>query len=261
MKKLLVLLVILFGVFQLHSQVSQDSVKLQKEESSTWVGTVIGWYSDNLNYATITMLMAVESSFIPFPSEVVVPPAAYSACNPDNASLYVTDSKLINIALVVFFATLGALIGAFVNYFLAFFLGRPVIYWFAESRVGHLMLLDEGKIKKAEDYFVLHGNSSTFIGRLVPGIRQLISIPAGLAKMRIAPFVLYTILGSCLWNTILAVLGYIAHGQQNLINKYSDELSWGLLALGVVFVCYLLYKGLKKKKNKDNAKTETAPQV
>jgi membrane protein DedA with SNARE-associated domain len=260
MKKILVFLVFLVFAFQLHSQVPQDSVKLQKEKSSTWVGSVIGWYSDNLNYATITMLMAIESSFIPFPSEVVVPPAAYSACNPDNASLYVTDNKLINIALVVLFATVGALIGAFINYFLAYFLGRPVIYWFAESRVGHLMLLDSNKIKKAENYFVLHGNSSTFIGRLVPGIRQLISIPAGLAKMKITPFVLYTLLGSCLWNIILAVLGYVAHGQQELINKYSDELSWVLLALGVVFVSYLLYKGLQKKSNKESRKPETSVQ-
>lgn len=262
MKKLLLISVLLLVVFQLHSQIPQDSVQLKEENSTTWVGSVINWYSDNLNYGTITLLMAVESSFIPFPSEVVVPPAAYSACNPDNASLYVTDNKLINVAIVVLFATLGALIGAIVNYVLAFFLGRPIVYWFADSKVGHLMLLDADKIKKAEDYFVLHGNSSTFIGRLVPGIRQLISIPAGLAKMKIAPFLLYTILGSCLWNTILAVLGYIAHGQQDMINKYSDELSWGLLALGIVFVCYLIYKSYKKKKNnKENNKTETDSQV
>ena len=260
MKKLLLFFVLLIFAVQLYSQEYQDSVQLQKEESASWVENVIGWYSDNLNYATITMLMAIESSFIPFPSEVVIPPAAYSACNPDNTSLYVTDNKFINIALVVLFATLGALIGACINYFLAFFLGRPVIYWFAESRVGHLMLLDANKVKKAEDYFVAHGNSSTFIGRLVPAIRQLISIPAGLAKMKIAPFVLYTVLGSALWNMILATLGYIAHGQQDVINKYSDELSWVLLALGVAFLSYLLYKGLQKNNNKEIDKSDASAQ-
>ncbi|MEG1555527.1 MAG: DedA family protein [Bacteroidales bacterium] len=196
------------------------------------------------------MLMVVESSFIPFPSEVVVPPAAYQACNPDNENLYITDSKFVNILVVIVFATLGALLGAILNYYLAFFLGRPVVYWFADSKLGHLLLLDSSKVKKAEDYFIKHGNSSTFIGRLVPGIRQLISIPAGLAKMKLGPFILFTVLGSAAWNIILAILGYIAHGQQDIINQYSHELSMVLLGLGIIFVIYLIYKGFKKKSQK-----------
>ena len=194
--------------------------------------------------------MTIESSFIPFPSEVVIPPAAYAACNPENQSLYVTDYKLLNVFLVVLFGTLGALIGAFINYFLALYLGRPIIYKFADSKLGHLLLLDSSKIKKAEDYFVKHGNSSTFIGRLLPGIRQLISIPAGLAKMKLTPFITYTCLGAGIWNSMLAVLGYIAHGEQDIINKYSHELSYVLLGLGVILLVYLIIKGLKKKNKK-----------
>ncbi|MDL2296596.1 DedA family protein [Bacteroidales bacterium OttesenSCG-928-B11] len=209
---------------------------------------------DNLNYGTVTLLMTIESSFIPFPSEVVVPPAAYAACNPENTSLYTTDSKFINISLVVLFATLGAIVGALINYFLALFLGRPIIYWFADSKLGHLLLLNGEKIKKAEDYFVAHGNISTFIGRLVPGIRQLISVPAGLAKMKITPFILFTMLGAGIWNIILAVLGFVAHGQRDLIDKYSHELSWVLLGLAALLACYLIFKAIKKRRKSTSEK-------
>lgn len=218
-------------------------------ENSSWVGQVVDWYMNNLNYFSISLLMAVESSFIPFPSEVVVPPAAYAACNPES-SMYATESNFVNILLVILFATIGALIGGLINYYLAYFLGRPIVYKFADSKLGHLCMINSEKVQKAENYFVKHGNSSTFVGRLVPGIRQLISIPAGLAKMKITSFLLYTCLGSGIWNIILAVLGYIAHGQQDLINKYSDELSYVLLVLGVVFVAYLVWKSVKAKKNK-----------
>lgn len=215
---------------------------------------VIGWYNRNLNYGTITLLMAVESSFIPFPSEVIVPPAAYQACNSGNAALYKTDYKVVNVIIVILFSTLGALLGALINYFLSIILGRPVIYWFADSKAGHLLLLDSKKIKRAEAYFVAHGNSSTFIGRLIPGIRQLISIPAGLAKMNIFKFMLYTSLGATLWNTILAFLGYFAHGQQDLIEKYNNELKIVLWGVFVLFILYLIYKGVKSsKKGKVNS--------
>ncbi|MDD4848123.1 MAG: DedA family protein [Bacteroidales bacterium] len=216
------------------------------------MSSVVDWYMNNLNYYTVTLLMAVESSFIPFPSEVVVPPAAYAACNPES-NMYVTNSNFINILLVILFATIGALLGGFVNYYLAYFLGRPIIYKFADSKLGHLCMINSEKVQKAEAYFVKHGNVSTFIGRLVPGIRQLISIPAGLAKMKLAPFILYTCLGSGLWNVVLAVLGYVAHGQQDIINKYNTEFSYGLLILGALFIAYLIWKGIqsKKKNNRD----------
>ncbi|MDD3280764.1 MAG: DedA family protein [Bacteroidales bacterium] len=202
----------------------------------------------HLNYFSISALMTIESSFIPFPSEVVIPPAAYAACNPENENLYITEYKLLNVFIVVLFGTLGALIGALINYFISLYLGRPLVYKFADSKLGHLLLLDSSKIKKVEDYFVKHGNISTFIGRLIPGIRQLISIPAGLAKMKLTPFITYTCLGAGIWNSMLAVLGYIAHGEQDIINTYSHELSYILLGLGVLLLFYVIIKGLKNKK-------------
>jgi len=209
-------------------------------QNNTLVKRVEKWYSENINYGNITVLMIVESSFIPFPSEVVIPPAAYIASKP--------DSKL-NIFLVVLFGTLGALIGAFINYFLALWLGRPIIYKFVDSKIGHFCLLNGAKIQKAEDYFVKHGKISTFVGRLLPAIRQLISIPAGLAKMNFISFTLFTGLGALLWNAILALLGYIAHGQSDLIDKYNHEISIiSIILIGIVIAFIILKKLLKRKK-------------
>lgn len=199
---------------------------------------IIDWYNDNLNYATITLLMAIESSFIPFPSELVVPPAAYKALQPGSG---------LNIALIVFFATLGALIGAYINYYLAKILGRPIIYKFADSRLGHFLLLDVEKVEKAENYFREHGAISTFVGRLITVIRQLISIPAGIANMKLLPFTLYTFLGATIWNCVLAGLGYLAHGQKDIIEKYNSELAIALLAFGALFIGYMVWNAVKKK--------------
>lgn len=202
--------------------------------------SVIDWYNHHLNYGTITLLMTVESSFIPFPSELVVPPAAYKALQPNSG---------LNVFLVVLFASIGALTGALINYYLAKFLGRPIIYRFAESRLGRFCLLSEEKVKKAERFFLENGSVSTLIGRLIPGIRQLISIPAGLAKMKLFSFVLFTTIGATIWNIILAVLGYFAHGQKDLIEKYSTELSMSLLVLGALFIGYLIFSAFRKKKS------------
>lgn len=221
--------------------------------SQSTTDKVISWYNSHLNYGTVTMLMAIESSFIPFPSEVIVPPAAYQACNSDNPTLYKTDSKIVNVLFVILFATIGALIGALINYVLSLVLGRPIIYWFADSKVGHLLLLNSAKIKKAEDYFIANGKSSTLIGRLIPAIRQLISIPAGLAKMNLGVFILFTAIGATIWNTILALLGYLAHGQQDMIEKYNGPLKIALWVLCFLFVAYLIYKGVK---NSRTAKVE-----
>lgn len=199
---------------------------------------------ENLNYSTVTLFMAIESSFIPFPSEAVVPPAAWKAA--------VTGE--MNIFLVVFFATLGALLGALVNYYLALWLGRPIIYRFSNSRIGHMCLLSEEKVKHAEEYFDKHGAISTFVGRLVPAVRQLISIPAGLARMGIARFLLYTTLGAGAWNIILAALGYYMSTFDSLkteqavmdaVKEYSSEIGIVFLVLAVAIVGYLIYKGVK----------------
>ena len=210
-------------------------------QKQSMVEKATSWYMDNMNYGTITLLMTIESSFIPFPSEVIVPPAAYKASQ---------EESELNIILVVIFATIGAIIGALVNYYLALWLGRPIVHKFADSRLGKMCLLSSEKVQKAEDYFVKYGKSSTFIGRFIPGIRQLISIPAGLARMPLLPFILFTTLGAGMWNIILAVMGYIAHGQTSLINQYSKEISYVMLILGVLFILYLIYNGFIKKNKK-----------
>ena len=232
MKKLLltILLVLPLSLFA-QEQTSKDSLSIVQQ--------VEQWYDANMNYTNITLLMTIESSFIPFPSEIVIPPAAYVASKPESD---------LNIFLVVLFGTLGAIIGALINYYLALWLGRPIIYKFADSKLGHLCLLSSDKIKKAEDYFNDHGKVSTFIGRLVPGIRQLISIPAGLAKMNLGSFILYTTLGAGIWNCILAFIGYLAHGQADLINKYSHELSVIVLALVGLAAIWFIVKALIKRK-------------
>lgn len=192
-----------------------------------------------MNYGTVTLLMIIEGSFIPMPSELVIPPAAWKAAEGD-----------MNVFLVVFFGTLGAVIGSLINYVLAYFLGRKIVYAFAQTRFAHLCLITPEKIEHAEKYFVAHGRSSTFIGRLIPGVRQLISIPAGLAKMPLRPFLLYTFLGAFMWNIVLASLGYFLYTQQDLLNLYLKELSYGLLVIGVVFVGYLIFQGIRRKKRK-----------
>ena len=138
------------------------------------MSAIIMWCLAHLNYWTIILFMTIESSFIPFPSEVVVPPAAWLAANGENG---------LNLIGVVIAATIGADLGAIINYALARFLGRPVVYAFARSKFGHICLINEQKVMNAENFFERHGIASTFFGRLVPAIRQLISIPAGLAKM------------------------------------------------------------------------------
>lgn len=200
----------------------------------------IAWCLEHLNYWVITLLMAIESSFIPFPSEVVVPPAAYQAANGDK-----------NIFLVVFFATLGAVIGAVINYALAYYLGRPIVYKFANSRLGHMCLIDEQKVLVAEKYFDDHGALGTIIGRLVPAVRQLISIPAGLARMSFGRFVLYTALGSGIWNSILAAMGYflasvVTPDQLDAtVASYETPIKYGMVVLFLCIIGFLIYKARK----------------
>ena len=208
----------------------------------------IQWCLDNLNYWTVTLLMTIESSFIPFPSEVVVPPAAWLAA---------TGSSDLNIYLVVLFATLGACIGALVNYYLALWLGRPIIYKFVNSRVGHMCLLNEEKLKHAELYFDKHGSISTLVGRLITVVRQLISIPAGLARMNIWKFIIFTTLGAGIWNVVLAIIGWslakvpgIQTKEQLLekVNEHSHLVGYSILAVVVVVLAVLIYKGSRKSK-------------
>lgn len=202
------------------------------------------WVVDNASYLLIFVLMTVESSFIPFPSEVVVPPAAYLACTKGD----------MNVVLVVLVATAGALCGALVNYFLSLWIGRPLVYSFADSRLGHAMLINRQKVDHAEKYFDRHGAVSTFIGRLIPAVRQLISIPAGLARMNLGVFCLFTALGAGIWNAILGALGWWLGRTVPLdqlfsqVEKYNDYLTWAGLAIGAVCVAIILYQFFRPHK-------------
>jgi len=207
---------------------------------------VIDWYMANLNYFTIAFLMTIESSFIPFPSEVVVPFAAWKAAQGE-----------LNVFLVLIASTVGALAGALINYYLAKYLGRIIVYRFADSRMGRVLLLSKEKVIHAEEYFIKHGKASTFIGRLVPAVRQLISIPAGLANMNMRDFLIYTTAGAGIWNIVLAVIGYYLYGVKDKIFPYVDDV---LYVLGAGFVIYLIVKGIRQKRkgNKSNGANRQA---
>jgi membrane protein DedA with SNARE-associated domain len=201
--------------------------------------SLFDWYMANLNYFTVALLMAIESTFMPLPSELVVPFAAYKAAQGD-----------LNVILVVVFGTVGALSGSLINYSLAYYLGRPLVYKFAGSRLGRMFLLSEAKVAHAEEYFIRNGKSSTFIGRLVPGVRHLISIPAGLAKMNLRDFMFYTFIGAGIWNIILAIIGYYLYEIREQIFPYLGHI---LLAMGAGFIIYLI---IKARKNKKKTKTD-----
>lgn len=206
--------------------------------------TFFDWFVQNASYLFVFLFMVIESSFIPFPSEVVVPPAAYLAMQKGD----------MNIFGVVAVATAGALVGALINYVLSLFIGRPIVYAFADSRIGHACLINREKVEKAEAYFDKHGAISTFVGRLIPAIRQLISIPAGIARMNIWVFSLFTVLGALVWNAILAALGWWLSTKVSLsqlydaVEKYNSYLTVaGLVLLGLC-VLYILYNAFKDKK-------------
>jgi len=204
-----------------------------------WISTLLG----NLNYGTIFILMLLESTIIPVPSELVVAPAAYHAA-----------SGSLNVVLVVLFATIGADVGASINYFVALYVGRPVIYSFANSRWGKMCLLNQEKVEKSERYFDEHGIVATLTGRLIPGIRHLISLPAGLARMNYWKFLLYTTIGAGAWHTILAAMGWYLHAVvpedqlESTIERYNHYIVIAIVALVVLAVGYVVVKKQKKVK-------------
>ena len=206
------------------------------------------WFVENANYWFVFIFMIIESSFIPFPSEVIVPPAAYLAAT----------SHEVNIVVVVILATLGALIGALVNYGLSLWIGRPIVYRFADSRFGHACLINREKVEHAERYFDNHGAVSTFIGRLIPAVRQLISIPAGLSRMNIFKFMLYTSLGAGVWNIVLAILGWwlgqivTRDALFEKVEQYNTYLTWAGIGLGLACVAIIAYNALKPQKANEN---------
>ena len=197
----------------------------------------VGWYP------AVFFLMLLESTVIPVPSEFVVAPAAYYAASGDP-----------NVWLVILFATIGADVGASINYVVAYYVGRPVIYKFANSKWGHMCLLNQEKVEKSERYFDDHGIVATLTGRLIPGIRHLISIPAGLAKMNYWKFLLYTTIGAGCWHAILAGLGWYLHtivpeDQLNdKISEYAEYIKLIILALVIAGIVWFVVKTYLKKK-------------
>lgn len=201
----------------------------------------------HLNYGTIFVLMLLESTVIPVPSELVVAPAAYHAAGGN-----------LDMWLVILFSTLGADVGATINYLAGWYLGRPIIYKFANSKWGHLCLLNQEKVEKSERYFEKHGMVATITGRLLPGIRHLISIPAGLSRMNYWRFLLYTTIGAGAWHSILALLGHYMHAfvpEEQLNEKileYGEYIKFGLIILVIIVCLYFLLKWYIKKKKADN---------
>lgn len=198
-------------------------------------------FSQSIGYAGIVALMAIESSFIPFPSEIIIPPAAYLASQGE-----------MNIFLVILFGIVGSLIGAIINYWLALSLGRIIIYKIADHKICRLLLLSSKKIEKSEKFFLRYGNISTLIGRLIPVIRQLISLPAGFAKMNFKSFCFYTGLGSGIWVIILAILGYTFGSNQEFLVKYYREITWFFIALVLVIAVIVV---IKKRRNNKTSKS------
>jgi membrane protein DedA with SNARE-associated domain len=194
--------------------------------------------SQNMGYGGIALLMAVESLFIPFPSEVIIPPAAFLASQGE-----------MNLLSVIIAGVIGSILGAVLNYWLAFYLGKILIYKIAEHRLSRFLMINPAKIKKSEDFFLRYGNISTLVGRLIPVVRQLISLPAGFARMNFKNFCFYTALGSGIWVTILAILGYAFGANQEMLANYYKEISWFFIVLGILVMAIIILK-----KNRSNFK-------
>ena len=194
-----------------------------------WLVETIG----KLGYFGIIALMFLESSFFPFPSEVVVPPAGYLASKGD-----------MNLAAVIICGIFGSLLGALFNYILALLLGRPILL-----RYGKYFFLPPERFVKVDDFFYNHGEISTFVCRLIPGIRQYISFPAGLAKMNLLKFSLYTSLGAGIWVAILAYIGYFVGNNMDMVKKYSHQTTIALIACIAIFVYIYIRRHMKHHQN------------
>lgn len=195
------------------------------------IAQTIVQYIGDMGYWGIFLLMFLESTFFPFPSEVIMIPAGYLAYQGE-----------MNLSLVVFIGILGSLFGALFNYYLAMHFGRKFIL-----KYGKYFFIKEETLEKLETFFTKHGELSTFNGRLIPGIRQLISLPAGLAKMNIAKFALYSVLGAGIWVVVLVSLGYILGSNEALISEYLHTAT--IIALiSVVFITVFYMIRNKRKR-------------
>ncbi len=198
-----------------------------RELAQDLVDLIFDW-----GYVGIFCLMAVESSFIPFPSEIILIPAGYLASKGD-----------MSIAMIMTSALGGSLVGAFINYYLALTLGRKIL-----KKYGKYFFIKENALDKMDNFFAKHGHISTFIGRLIPGIRQLISIPAGLAKMNLIVFSTYTALGAGIWALILTMLGYFIGENQELINTYLKQITISVVVVLLILGSWYTYYQKQKAK-------------
>jgi membrane protein DedA with SNARE-associated domain len=195
---------------------------------------LINWLLNTLNamgYPGIFALMAMESSIIPLPSELVMPPAGYLA-----------HQGQMNIWIAIIIGTIGSLVGSYANYFAAHWLGRPLVL-----KYGKYVWITEEKFAKVEKFFLNHGEISIFIGRLLPVIRHLISIPAGIAGMNHLRFSLYTLIGAGMWCTILAWIGYFIGKEQALIMKYSHQAVIGVIIFSAVLIVFYIWRQKKRR--------------
>jgi membrane protein DedA with SNARE-associated domain len=195
--------------------------------------TLIDWLLATilkLGYTGIFLLMAMESSVIPVPSELVMPPAGYWAA----------EGKM-NMVVAIICGTIGSLLGAYANYFAAHYLGRPLLL-----KYGKYVWITEEKFAKVETFFHKHGEISTFIGRLLPVVRHLISLPAGLAGMNHWKFSLYTLLGAGIWCTVLALIGYVIGENQELIVRYSHQAVIGVVIFSAVLIAVYVWRHRRK---------------
>lgn len=189
-------------------------------------------YIGHLGYIGIFLLMFLESTFFPFPSEIVMVPAGYLAFKGE-----------MNLYMVIFVGIVGSVAGALFNYYLAIHFGRAFLL-----RYGKYFFIKEATLDKLEAFFMKHGELSTFNGRLIPGIRQLISLPAGLARMNVAKFVFYSGLGAGIWVIVLVVLGYILGSNEALISEYLHTATLIALLCVVLITFFYMVRNKRRKK-------------
>jgi membrane protein DedA with SNARE-associated domain len=201
-----------------------------RELAQALVDLIFDW-----GYLGIFFLMTIESSFIPFPSEIILIPAGYLA-----------SQGQMSIGMIMLSGLGGSMLGAFINYYLALTLGRKML-----KRYGKYFFIKESALDKMDNFFLKHGHISTFTGRLIPGIRQLISIPAGIARMNLVVFSTYTALGAGIWALILTMLGYFIGENQELIDIYLKQIIIVvvvlLILLGAWYVYYQKSRGVRSE--------------